>query len=159
MFPHVGMQHPLVAVRCDQGMSDELCGNTETCAPESNKYSTFLCVSWTCSRFEAPTAEISCGGRQLSCFPSMCIDLCIEKSVSQNWCGTNRTRQIWDGQVVERVTMLLEEVCEQVSVGMHSELVPRDVDGHWKAAQLRLWVRDDHRLTKFHQLSWPAVEG
>ena len=76
------------------------------------------------SRLEAPTAEISCGGRRLGRFPSTNIHgLRIWWTLNRSDCDTNSIRQIWYRRVVERVMMVV--FCEPASVVVDGELDQR----------------------------------
>ena len=158
------MRRPSAAVRCDQGLADDLNGNTETCAPESIRYSTFQCVSGTCSRLDEPTAEINCGGRWLCRFPSMHTGRGIWWSESQNLHGTSRgcPRRSCPAAVM---ATLLSAVCVLVSVDVqaHVEVDIRQVVGYRKVALQRLLVLDarasTRKSTKLCQLSRLAAEG
>ena len=158
------MRRPSAAVRCDQGLADDSNGNTETCAPESIRYSTFRCVSGTCSRLDEPTAEINCGGRRLCRFPSMHTGRGIWWSESRSLHGTSRGCPRWSCPAAVMAT-LLSAVCVLVSedVQAHVEVDIRQAVEHQKVALqqlLALDVRVSTRMsTKLHQLSRLAVEG
>ena len=152
------MRRPSAAVRCDQGLSDDSNGNTETCAPESIRYSTFRCVSGTCSKLDEPTTEINCGGRRLCRFPSMHTVRGIWWSGRRNWRGTSRGCPRWSCSAAVTVTML-SAVCVLVSVDVqaHVEVDIRQVVGHRKVVLQRLLVLDarasTRKSTKPRQLS------
>ena len=97
----------------------------------------FLCVSEMWSRLEAPTAEISCGGRRLGRFPSTNIHgLHIWWTLNRSNCGTNNIRQIWYCQAVERATMVVL-FCELASVVVDGELDQRGNYMHCTVARLQ----------------------